>query len=179
MKIALPCILLLLPIFCESAPDLLYGNWQRRDFSLEFNGFMQVYACDELQEKLEILLKASGARKDLGIKTSCRFPDRPSEGARAQMEFFALTLPANATANAATAPETGNVAARWRKVSLRYGSPSDLKVSDCELLARFRDQLLPLFTIRHLVDRTHCRLGMSQPGDLDLQFEVLVPAGPD
>jgi len=47
------------------------------------------------------------------------------------------------------------------------------------LLARFRDQLLPLFTIRNLVDRTHCRLGDSQPGDLDLQFEVLAPAEPN
>jgi hypothetical protein len=178
VKIALPWMLLLLPVLCGSAPESLYGRWQHREYTLEFNGFMQVYACDELQEKLEILLKASGARNDIGIKTSCRYPDRPSEGARARMDFFALTLPADATANAATTPETGNVASRWRKVRLRYGSPSDLKVSDCELLARFRDQLLPLFTIRNLVDRTHCRLGDPQPGDLDLQFEVLVPVGP-
>lgn len=178
MKISLPWMLLLLPMFCGSAPESLYGRWQHREFSLEFNGFMQAYACDELAEKLEILLKASGARNDIAIKTSCRYPDRPSEGARAQMEFFALVLPADAPANAATTPETGNVPSRWRKVKLRYGSPSDLKVSDCELLAQFRDQVLPLFTIRNLVDRTHCRLGISQPGDLDLQFEVLVPDGP-
>jgi hypothetical protein len=179
VKIALPWTLLLLSTLCAGAPESIYGSWQRRDVSLEFNGFMQAYACDELTEKLEILLKASGARKDIGIKTSCREQDRPSEGARAQMDFFALALPADVPANAATTSESGGVASRWKMVRLRYGSPSDLKVSDCELLARFRDQVLPLFTIRNLVDRTHCRLGISQPGDLDLQFEVLVPSGPD
>jgi len=158
VKIALPWMLLLLPIVCGSAPESLYGRWQHHEFSLEFNGFMQIYACDELQEKIEILLKASGARNDISIKTSCRYPDRPSEGARAQMDFFVLTLPADVPANVATTPDTGNVASRWRKVRLRYGSPSDLKVSDCELLARFRDQLLPLFTICNLADRTHYRL---------------------
>ena len=179
MKISLTWTLLLLPILCVSAPESLHGSWQRRDVSLEFNGFMQAYACDELKEKLEILLKASGARNDIGIKTSCRDQDRPSEGARAQMSFFTMALPADVPANAATTPEAGNVASRWKLTRLRYGSPSDLKVSDCELLAQFRDQILPLFTIRNLVDRTHCRLGNSGPGDLDLQFEVLVPAAPD
>jgi hypothetical protein len=179
VKIALPWILALLPILCAGAPESLHGTWQHREVSLEYNGFMQAYACDELKEKLEILLMSSGARKDIGIKTSCRFQDRPSEGARAQVDFFALTLPADVPANTATTTETGNVASRWRKVKLRYGSPSDLKVSDCELLAQFRDQVLPVFTIRNLVDRTHCRLGNAGPGDLDLQFDVLVPAGPD
>jgi hypothetical protein len=84
------------------------------------------------------------------------------------VDFFALTLPADAPANPATTSEKGNLASQWRKVRLRYGSPSDFKVSDSELLAQFRDRLLPLFTIRNTVDRTHCRLGISQPGDLEL-----------
>lgn len=141
------------------------GVWQKHEYELQYAGFNSAYSCDWLEEKLRLLLKTAGARVDVQIKTHCIEPSGPSPGAAARIVFFTLAAGGGAT----------DTPAAWRKVSLRDHSPMALEALDCELVAQFRDQLLPLFTTRAMVDRTRCRPGESSSQDIQLAFEVLAP----
>ena len=65
----------------------------------------------------------------------------------------------------------------WRKVVLHDHFPLALEASDCELVEQFRAELLPFFTTRSIDNRMSCRGGDNDSQGLNLQFEVLVPAG--
>lgn len=143
------------------------GVWQHHDYSLTFTGIHATYSCDWLEEKLRLLLKKAGARADLHIRTHCHEPSGPSPGAEADLSFFAL----------APATDAGDTPVVWRKVVLHDHFPLAIEASDCELVEQFRAELLPFFTTRSIVNHMNCRGGDNDSQGLNLQFEVLVPAG--
>jgi hypothetical protein len=149
------------------------GRWQAHSQRLHYMGFTTIYSCDGLVSKLQILLKASGARdgaKVLGSGCS-QIGGGPDRFAAAKLEFQSF-VPALAT-------EEGAAPARWRKVHLVDGRPFDLAPGDCELLEQFRDEVLrKSFTVRNLVDRLHC-VPNQVPRSFSLDFEVLSPAASD
>jgi hypothetical protein len=143
------------------------GMWQPHEYQLTFTGIHAAYSCDWLEEKLRLLLKKAGARADIRIQTHCQQPSGPSPGAQAQLHFFAL----------APATDAGDTPVVWRKVVLHDHFPLALEASDCELVEQFRAELLPFFTTRAIDNRMSCRGGNNDSQGLNLQFEVLVPAG--
>ena len=173
IRLALGALLLngILPAMSSGRETPVAAAWVHRTHTLHYVGFYSQYSCDWLEEKLRMLLKASGARRDMAITTSCIVVGRPSPDATARIEFYSLA-PIDL---AGGAPETDAAVARaeWRPVVLRDHSPLALEAADCELVEQFRDQLLPLFTTRAMANKTHCRPGENAPGDLNLQFEVL------
>ena len=146
-------------------------QWQKHEYEFHYVGFDSAYSCDWLQEKVRLLLKASGARPDMKITGSCLILNGPSPDATAKMIFYALA-PANNDSGQASGSST-TVPAVWRSVSLRDHSPITLESLDCELVAQFRDQILPMFTTRQIIDRTRCRPGEDAPYQLNLQFDAL------
>ena len=148
------------------APAATAGEWREHEYQLTFTGFQSAYSCDWLEEKLRLLLRKSGARTDIHIRTHCINPSGPSPGAEAQVTFFTLAPSAAAGATPAV----------WRKVALRDHYPLALEGSDCELVDQFRAEILPLFTTRAIVNRMRCRGGDDAAAGLDLEFEVLAPA---
>jgi hypothetical protein len=152
------------------------GAWQRHEISVQYLGFMSAYSCDWLDYKLKMLLRASGARRDVTSTTSCRRISGPSSGAAATLTFYTLSPmgPGAEPASLNSAPAT--TAGTWQTVTLRDRSPSDLRASDCELLELFRDQILPAFTTRQVEDRTHCLPGEVLAGAMNLKFEVFEAA---
>jgi hypothetical protein len=163
---------LILALPSGAADDATLGVWQKHEYTLHFMGFTTTYSCDGLEEKMRELLLWAGARSD--AKSSASGCDRgfgmPSKFASADVTFYTL----------ATAPAgTGDaIAATWRKVLWVPHRPQQLGEGDCELVEQFRDQVLPMFTTRAVNNRTHCQPHEVNPGDLDLGFEVLVPAAP-
>ena len=147
------------------------AQWQKHEYEFHYVGFDSAYSCDWLQEKVRLLLKASGARPDMKITGSCLVLNGPSPDATAKMIFYALA-PANNDSGQASGSST-IVPAVWRSVSLRDHSPITLESLDCELVAQFRDQILPMFTTRQIIDRTRCRPGEDAPYQLNLQFDAL------
>jgi len=153
-----------------AADEGTVGIWQKHEYTLHYMGFTTTYSCDGLEEKMRELLLWAGARSD--AKSSASGCDRgfgmPSKFASASVTFYTL----------ATAPAGSGdgVAATWRKVQWEPHRPQQLADGDCELVEQFRDQVLPMFTTREMNNRTHCVPNQLNPGDLDLGFEVLVPA---
>jgi hypothetical protein len=154
----------------SAADDSTLGTWQKHEYTMHFMGFTTTYSCDGLEEKMRELLLWAGARRD--VKSSSSGCDRgfglPSKFATANVSFYTLAV--------APAGSAGAVAAAWRKIQWQPHRPQQLGEGDCELVEQFRDQVLPMFTTRALENRTHCAPHEVNPGDLDLGFEVLVPA---
>jgi len=163
---------LMLALPSGAADEGTVGIWQKHEYTLHYMGFTTTYSCDGLEEKMRELLLWAGARSD--AKSSASGCDRgfgvPSKFASATLVFYTL----------ASAPAgTGDgVAATWHQVQWAPHHPLQLADGDCELVEQFRDQVLPMFTTRALKNRTRCVPNQMNPGDLDLGFEVLVPATP-
>jgi len=153
------------------------GIWRTHEVRFQYQGFESVYACDWLEAKMLLLLDTSGARRHPNLTPSCRVLDRPATGAGVNMRFQTLA-PDVAAADSGPTNAASAVSATWRVVTLRLNRPLSLEANDCELVEQFRDQVLPLFTTRNVVDRTNCRLGYNSAHDINLSFEVLVPATP-
>jgi hypothetical protein len=161
------------PLAAENAP--FGGVWQKHEYELHYMGFTSTYSCDGLEGQLRLLLKAAGARDDVQVSSApCDRPDgHPTRFAAANMTFYTL-VPASggsgAPAGAATTP------AMWRTVKLADHSPSQLESGDCELVEEFRDQILPMFTTRNVVDNMSCVPHDEHIGQLRLSFDVLTSA---
>ncbi|HEX9138886.1 MAG TPA: hypothetical protein VF848_03805 [Steroidobacteraceae bacterium] len=159
-----------------AAEDALPGGvWQKHEYELHYMGFTSRYSCDGLEGKLQLLLKAAGARDDVRVSAApCDRPDgHPTRFAAANMTFYTL-VPASAGSGATTAAAT--TPAMWRTVKLADHSPSPLQGGDCELVAEFRDQILPMFTTRNVVDNMSCVPYEEHIGQLNLSFDVLTSA---
>jgi hypothetical protein len=159
------------PVAAEDAPS--GGVWQKHEYELHYTGFTSRYTCGGLEGKLQLLLRAAGARQDVHVNA---VPCDGTDGhlprfAAASVTFYTLVPASTGTpATAATTP------AMWRTVKLGRHSPSSLENGDCELVAEFRDQILPMFTTRNVVDNMSCVPHEEHIGQLNLSFDVLTSA---
>jgi len=149
------------------------GVWIGHELVYEQAGFTTIYSCAGLATKVRALLRASGARPDLAV-TPKDCGVEPTPFARVQLVFWSLA-PAGAPRTGADAP--ARQLGAWRKVGLAPGTPRELSDGDCELVERFRDQVLPLMTTRNVVDRVGCVPHQLAGSVVDLRFEVFAAAG--
>lgn len=141
------------------------GTWQSHKYTFQFMGFTSTYSCDGLADKLRILLLAAGARADVkSVPGACASAfGRPDKFARADLTFYTL-----APASAGTG---GAVKGIWRSVTFGAHQPHEIGLGDCELVEQFRQQLLPMFTTRNVVNNTSCIPHQESGSTIDLRFE--------
>jgi len=144
------------------------GNWQKHEYSFQFMGFTSTYSCDGLADKIKVLLLAAGARHDVkSTPGACASGfGRPDKFARADLTFYTL-----APLGGGTPPEGKPVDGQWRPVSFTNRSPRELAVGDCELVEQFRNNVLPMFTIRNPENRTTCIPYQESGSVIDLRFD--------
>jgi hypothetical protein len=151
----------------DSSPSGGAGTWQSHKYTFQFMGFTTTYSCDGLADKLRIVLLAAGARADVKtVPGACASGfGRPDKFARADLTFYTLT-PADSGAAAA-----GAVQGVWRPVAFAARQPQRLALGDCELMEQFRQQVLPMFTTRDVVNNTTCIPHQESGSNIDLRFE--------
>jgi hypothetical protein len=153
------------------------GVWQKHQYSFAFMGFTTTYSCDGLADKLKRLLIAAGARKDVKSQPgACASPfGRPDKFARADLTFYTLT-PSGTDQAADGRPVEGT----WRPVAFAARSPRELGIGDCELIEQFKTNVLPMFTIRNLDNRTTCVPHQESGSVINLKFEsfAALPSAP-
>lgn len=149
------------------------ATWQQHDYSFAFMGFTSIYSCDGLADKLQALLLASGARADSRARAGACAGGfgRPDHLARAELTFYTLS-PAGPSAPDSTSDIPAKGAARWAPVAIARRRPPSLDLGDCELVAQFRDQVLPLFTVRGIKDHTSCVPHQLSGSVIDLKYET-------
>jgi hypothetical protein len=170
--------------------------WQRHEVDFTYMGFTSLYSCDGLEDKLERLLKAAGARADAKVSArGCEYGRAyVARMPRAKLVFYALapagsvTPPAPASA-APPAKRLGRDAPKlrkeppapevavgaWREVEFRTNTPRWLEAGDCELVDQFRRDVLPKFTTRDIVGGARCIPYQQSVLDIRLKFTVLAP----
>jgi hypothetical protein len=153
------------------------GTWQSHKYTFQFLGFTSTYSCDGLADKLRIILLAAGARADVKSQPGACASGfgRPDRFARADLTFYTLA-PSDPSA-AASAPASGAVKGIWRPIAFAARQPRELGIGDCELMDQFRQQVLPMFTVRNVVNNTTCIPHQDSGSNIDLKFESFT-AGP-
>lgn len=148
----------------EAAP----GAWRAHEFTFSQHGFTTSYSCTGLAAKVRSLLLATGARGDLKVvPLACGVPGNPNRSARVQVVFHTL---------APTTARTTGVPGAWRAVSIQRSLARDIEAGDCELVDRFRKDLLPFFTTRNVIDRVRCVPHQNERGAIALSFQVFAEA---
>lgn len=167
---ALPALLICGTSFADESSAAVgqsSGMWQKHEYSFAYMGFTSTYSCDGLADKLQLLLIASGARKDAKARPGACASGfgRPDKFARASLTFY--TLVPDSTESSAD----GRVAGVWNPVVLTDRSPRELRVGDCELVEQFRNTVLPMFVTRNLEDHTSCVPHQESGSMINLKFE--------
>lgn len=132
------------------APVEVRAHWQSQKLELNYFGLTSRYSCDGIESKVEMFLRAYGARKDLHVRASgCDLvPERVSRTARVTGEFQVLV--------AADQAATDTVAASWQPLELRARHPFEMDEGDCELFEQLRPMLEKSFSQREAQYSTRC-----------------------
>jgi hypothetical protein len=153
------------------------ASWQSHTYQFHYMGFTATYSCDGLGDKLQLLLRLTGARPDVKVMPSCaRGYGVPDTLAEAQVVFSTLR-PADAASADASASAADNVKGAWRHVELAAQRPLQLQAGDCELVEQFRDTLLKMFVTRNVSSQITC-VPHQQSGSFSLSFDVFAPLPP-
>jgi hypothetical protein len=177
----------------DNPPGSVQAIWKQQQINFYFTSFTTFYACSSLENRIESLLKALGAR----AKVSVRSPDCHSPGRFAAMPHVVIDVSSPVEATPAAIAErdknksTRELAARvqgkspeeiegldqfaaqWKRLSLSRGKLG-LEPGDCELIDELRRKVLPKLSVRLVDSNTQCtphQISMSQPR---LEVEALV-----
>jgi hypothetical protein len=154
------------------------GSWQPHSYDFHFMGFTSTYSCDGLADKLQLLLRAVGARPDVKVIPLCaRGTGIPDKLVQASVKFSTLQL-ADANATGAAASASQGAPGVWRHVELMPRHPFDLQTGDCELVEQFRDTLLPMFATRNVNNQVTCVPHQDSGSNFSLSFDVFAPSPP-
>jgi hypothetical protein len=156
-----------------NAAATLPASWQSHTYQFHYMGFTATYSCDGLGDKLQLLLRLTGARPDAKVMPSCaRGYGVPDQLAGAQVVFSTLQPAAAGPDSSASAVHS--MQGVWRHVELAPRRPFDLQGGDCELIEQFRDTLLPMFATRNVSSQISC-VPHQQSSSFSLSFDVFAP----
>ena len=150
--------------------------WKAHQLDFTFTGFTTHYTCSGFESVLGRLLRAAGARPDAKVTASCTAPfGHPERISIAHLSFNTL-VPLEDGASGAAA-KSKPVEGQWKTVRWQAHSPLalDLGEGDCELVDEFARRILPLFSVRDVVNDMNCVPHQLQVGGVDLRFRVLAP----
>ena len=181
----------------QASPAPVQAIWKDQEVTFYFQSQTTFYSCSSLQQKLERILKALGARADVKVRSvDCQ--TRPASVPRVYLKLHA---PVEATPQAIAERDKNKsqreLAARvrgekedpealapfpaqWKRVSLKRGEMS-LEPGDCELVDELRRKVLPKLAVRIVKDNTHCtprQVTLGQP-QLEVEAPVAVPKPDD
>jgi hypothetical protein len=149
------------------------GTWQAHKYEFHFMGVTSTYSCDGLGDKLQLLLRLTGARGDMHVAPLCaRGFGVPDKLAEATIIFSSLQPAADGSSTGAGSTVSGV----WRHVELSTDRPRELRDGDCELMEQFRDSVLPMFATRNVQTRGEC-IPNQASGFFSLQFDVFAATG--
>ena len=151
--------------------------WKARQLDFTFAGFTTHYTCSGFESVLGRLLRAAGARADAKVSASCTAPFGHPERISIAHLSFSVLVPIEHGTPATADSKAKPVEAQWKTVRWQAHSPLalDLGEGDCELVDEFARRILPLFSVRDVVNDMNCVPHQLQVGGVDLRFRALAP----
>lgn len=160
-----------LAVICAGTPanaQTISAQWAQREATFHYSGFTTDYSCDGIRYKIRLLLNTMGAR-DVKVNGICTGPFGAPEPFHTLKLSFSVPVPAKSGDKSESFP------AEWREVSVSALHPLDLEWGDCELVEQLRDQVLPLFDPRDVVNKTACVPHQNSVGQPYLRMSLLMP----
>jgi hypothetical protein len=172
-------------------PGSVKAIWKTQKIDFHYQSFTTFYACNSLEDRIEGLLKAMGAR----AKVRVRSPECPTRIATMPRVLIDVTSPVEATPAALAEQAKGKgtrelaarvqgkhpeemqgedpFAAQWQRLSLSRGK-LDLEPGDCELIDELRRKVLPKLAVRIVDNGVQCTPHQLSLGQPRLEVEALV-----
>lgn len=162
--------------------------WKRHEIDFFYQGFTSIYTCDGIEDRVETLLKAVGAKDVKAIATGCigsaptrsphvriraKTPVEATAEALADLEKAKTkdTLKASAREEASMAP-TAQFPATWKRVDLSVGK-FGIDENECELIEELNRKVFPKLGIRTVKNDTSCIPHQHNVGQPRLQVDAL------
>ena len=153
------------------------AKWVSRTVDFTYQGFTTQYTCDGLQEYVETILQAFGARKkdlQVNIRPCAALGNSDFSFSPGVRGTISVLVPA--TADEVSRGDPGIVQAHWKSVDLMRNRKLDNDHGgQCELLEQSKRGLLPLFTTRNLDFTANCVPHETYRGGMTFKVDVLQP----
>jgi hypothetical protein len=151
------------------------GVWKPQSLDFDYMGFTDHYTCDGLHDRMRVVLRELGARKDMNVMSygcssdSTRRALREDRFPAAKLDFAALF-----PQDAAPAPDAAGdaTAGAWKSVNL-VGS-GKLDPEECELIEQVVREVLPHFAVRKVEQPQSC-VPHQSTRTYALRLEVFAP----
>ena len=180
-------------------PAPMRAVWNEQEIEFTYMGFTSYYSCDGLRDKVRYLLRQLGAREDLKVRSAgcarmsgpemfprvrinaaVAVPATPERLEKLAAEASKRELIARVNRRSSTVGEaTEQFGASTRVVEFRDRPNGKIQAGDCELMERFRDEVLPKLELRVVESDIRCIPRSVHPGSIRLVVEVLDPVRPD
>jgi hypothetical protein len=189
----LAAVLLATPLWADAegaetsiAPDAASAVWTLQQLRFKLDDSPAQYTCKEFRDRVNVLLLALGARKDLQVEpTACTntrvdfgntpgilgvpmgVKDGPSDAPQVSIRMQILKVLGEPQ------PNVDGLPAHWKSIDL-VGKHGPLYASDCALTKQVAEVILPLFSTRNVeYNSTRCDRIIGGPV-VHLHLEVLV-----
>lgn len=165
--------------------------WKRQEIDFFYQGFTTLYTCDGLEDRVEDILKAVGAKDVKAIATGCignapsrtphvhivaKTPVEATPEALAELEKSKTQRELKAKVRGESAEEaTAQFPATWKRVNLSVGK-FDIEEGECELIEELSRKVFPKLAIRTVKDDTNCVPHQRNLGQPRLQVDALTAA---
>jgi hypothetical protein len=168
--------------------------WQVQRIGFHFSSTNIYYSCDGFRQKVQAIMRATGARNDVSVDLRCRSGDVINNA----VTVITVATPIEATAENVSALTTysseAQLAARlnrvqlptandierfpadWRKVNVNRTRGAKLEAGDCDLIDGLIEQVFPHLPIRVLKRRTSCSQGSVSRMSPTLHVAALMAA---
>lgn len=182
----LAAVMLLPPAFAEDQP--VQAIWKRQEIDFFYQSFTTFYTCDGLEDRVESILRAVGAKDVKAIATGCfgnspsrtphvklvaKTPVEATPEALAELEKSKTTRELKARVRGERPDEvTAQFPASWKPVNLSVGQ-FGIDSGECELIDELTRKVLPKLAVRIVKNDVSCTPHQSNFSQPRLQVEAL------
>jgi hypothetical protein len=147
--------------------------WKAETLHFLYLGRTARYSCIGLEDKMQTLLLALGARRDLSVHAQgCHVAERLTQGASVGPSVnivFSSPVPAPPSPGG----DVGTLDARFEPFSLANDAMHNMQSADCELVQQFVQQILPKLATRNVKTDISCSPHETSGGSFMIRGEVL------
>lgn len=172
--------LLTVPALCAEAPPV-QAVWKRQEINFFYQSFTTFYTCDGIEDRVETILRAVGAKDVKAIASGCfsngparsphvrlvaKTPIEATPEALAELEKDKSTRELKARVRGEHPEEaTAQFPAAWKPVNLSVGE-FGIESGECELIEELSRKVFPKLAIRVVKNDISCmphQKNFSQP----------------
>lgn len=153
--------------------DTVQASWESQQIRFRYQAFTTFYTCDSLEDKLEDLLHAIGAREDARVEVKCFGSFNQTQRYADVLLAFAIPVYADVGPDSGASEEV--FSASMQEIIINRRRPRDLEPGDCELVDDFRRQVVDKLGIQVLNNNVRCYPGRVSAFPPTMKLRLLQP----